>query len=237
VNLDNRAFERALCSSDVEVLSLEIATSWTSAAISGKIDKLRQTYQISYALSDEGNNLQGAWKMQDMTAINDCTHVWAKSRFHQVFQYIDWSENIKGVAHKLSQEQQDELSFITDHGLLLYQLKAIKQLVKRLNDTFKTKGLSHQTIRQSLDMLTEDLPNLPQTHQFKELAIQFLTRHRIKIEDDKTYLCCSDIIEPTFGKYKQTIAKGNKNMTELVLALAALGKKTTAPEIKKLRRK
>ena len=60
-----------------------------------------------------------------------------------------------------------------------------------------------------------------------------MTHHKAKIEANKRYLCCSDIIESTFGRYKQTIAKNNKNITELVLALAGLGKKFTPPQIKK----
>lgn len=274
VNLNNWTFDRALCSSDVEVLGLEIATSWTSVAISEKIDKLKESHNISYALSDEGNNLQGAWKMQNMLTINDCTHLWAKSleriykddadfmafmqavaalrkkwilsksshllpaairiksRFHQVFQYIDWSERIKEVGHKLSQQQQEELEFITTYQLFLHQLTAIKQVVEKLNDTFKIKGLSYQTIQQALN-ITEELPDLEKVGQFKKLVEDFLRQHRAKIEDNKSYLCCSDIIESTFGRYKQTIAKNNKNITELVLAMAALGKKITAPQIKK----
>ena len=275
VNLNEWKFDRALFSSDVEVLGLEIATSWTSITISQKISQLKEKHNISYSLSDEGNNLQGAWKMQNMFTINDCTHLWAKSlervyqddtdfinfmqsvaslrkrwilsksshllpaairvksRFHQVFEYITWSESIKIVWDKLSEQEQKELQFIQQNQLFLQGLSTIKQLVERLNNIFKIKGLSWQTIQESLNLLGENLPDLAQVEQFKKLVVGFLTHHKAKIEANKTYLCCSDIIESTFGRYKQTIAKNNKNITELVLALAGLGKKFTPPQIKK----
>jgi hypothetical protein len=253
VKVNEWKFDSALCSADVEVLGLEIATSWTSASISEKISKLKEKYNIGYSLSDEGNNLQGAWKLQNMLTINDCTHLWAKSlekiykddsdciafmqavaslrkrwilsksshllptairvksRFHQIFEYVTWVENIKSVWHKLSQEQQQELKFIQTYQLFLQALSTIKKLVKNLNSIFKIRGLSWKTIQESLNLLSEELPDLAQVGQFKKLVEKFLIQHKSKIEENKTYLCCSDVIESTFGRYKQTIAKNNRS--------------------------
>ena len=267
-------FNRSLSSADVEVLGVEIATSWTSKAISERIDKLRESYKIAYGVSDEGNNIQGAWKLQNMLSINDCTHTWAKalenlykddanfidflrsvsalrkkwilsksahllppamrvkSRFHQIFEWVNWSENIQEVWTKLSPEQQQELAFIQAHQPLLKALNTIQKLVKALNNILKIKGLSQATIEQSLALLKAELPDLPKVYLFKEMAEKYLMQHQNTINNTQSFLCCSDIIESTFGSYKQTIAKNNSNITELVLSIASLGKKFTPQQIK-----
>ena len=62
-----------------------------------------------------------------------------KSRFHQVFEYITWSESIKIVWDKLSEQEQKQLQFIQQNQLFLQGLSTIKQLVERLNNIFKIK--------------------------------------------------------------------------------------------------
>ena len=62
-----------------------------------------------------------------------------KSRFYQVFEYITWSESIKIVWDKLSEQEQKELQFIQQNQLFLQGLSTIKQLVERLNNIFKIK--------------------------------------------------------------------------------------------------
>lgn len=61
---------------------------------------------------------------------------------------------------------------------------------------------------------------------------KYLMKYKNTINDTQSFLCCSDIIESTFGSYKQTIAKNNKNITELVLSMASLGKTFTPEQIK-----
>ena len=92
-----------------------------------------------------------------------------KSRFHQIFEWVNWSENIQEVWTKLSPEQQQELAFIQAHQPLLKALNTIQKLVKALNNILKIKGLSQATIEQSLALLKADLPDLPKVYLFKGL--------------------------------------------------------------------
>ena len=111
-------------------------------------------------------------------------------------------------------------------------MNTIQKLVKALNNILKIKGLSQATIDQSLALLKAELPDLPKVYLFKEMAEKYLIQHQNTINNTQSFLCCSDIIESTFGSYKQTIAKNNKNITELVLSIASLGKKFTPQQIK-----
>jgi hypothetical protein len=275
VDVNKWDFKQPLSSSDVEVLGLHIATSWKSEAIGKEIDSLKKTYQIAYVISDEGHNLQATWKHQNLVAISDCTHLWAKtlektykeeadykafclavidlrkrlilsknsfllppplrakSRFHQIFQYVDWAIKIKQHYHQLDEQQQQNLSFVYKYEPLLREWEGLQKLVKKANKLLKVNGLSYAIIGQIKQYLAEDLPDVLRVGKFKKLVADYLENHQNKIVPEQNYLCCSDIIESIFGTYKQSIANGSQNITELVLALAALGKNFKPPEIKK----
>ena len=104
------AFDRSLSGADVEVLGVEIATSWTSKAISERIDKLRESYKIAYAVSDEGNNIQGAWKLQNMLTFNDCTHTWAKALenlYKDDANFIDFLRSVSALRRNRTADAVD----------------------------------------------------------------------------------------------------------------------------------
>ena len=103
-------FDRALSGGDVEVLGVEIATSWTSKAISERIDKLKESYKIAYGVSDEGNNIQGAWKLQNMLTFHDCTHTWAKSLenlYKDDANFIDFLRSVSALRRNRTADAVD----------------------------------------------------------------------------------------------------------------------------------
>lgn len=156
----------------------------------------------------------------------------AKSRFHQIFQYVDWAMKIKQHYHQLDEQQQQNLSFIYTYQNLLNEWEILQKLVNKSNALLKVNGLSFNTIQQIRQLLTDDLPEVLRVDNFKKLVANYLDTHQSKIDPKQNYLCCSDIIESIFGTYKQSIAKGSQNITELVLALAALGKNFQTQEVK-----
>jgi len=156
----------------------------------------------------------------------------AKSRFHQIFQYVDWSNKIKQHYQELDEQQQQYVSFIYTYESMLHEWGELQRLVNKSNILLKTKGLSFTSIEQIRQYLLVDLPDMERINKFKSLVEKYLKKHQDKIAPNQSYLCCSDIIESIFGTYKQTISKGSKNITELVLALAALGKNFQTLEIK-----
>jgi hypothetical protein len=147
-----------------------------------------------------------------------------KSRFHQVFSYVSWAARITQVQDKLSTQQRADLSFLSDHALLLAGLSDCQALVGELNGLFKIKGLSHRSIAAGLSLLDGNLPDLPTVSRFKAAIRSYLVAHEARLTPGETYLCCSDIIESSFGVYKQCLCQNQGSMTELVLGLAGLGK-------------
>lgn len=68
---------RALTHSDMEVLYVGANVEWKSEHIEAELVKIAKKKPILYAVSDEGNNLCGAYKSFKCTHIADCTHVLA----------------------------------------------------------------------------------------------------------------------------------------------------------------
>ena len=68
---------RALTHSDMEVLYVGANVEWKAEHIAAELVKIAKKKPILYAVSDEGNNLCGAYKSFQCTHIADCTHVLA----------------------------------------------------------------------------------------------------------------------------------------------------------------
>jgi hypothetical protein len=69
--------ERSVIHSDMEVLFVGANTEWKAEHIETKLEEIAQEKQITYILSDEGNNLRKAYKSLNYTHIEDCTHILA----------------------------------------------------------------------------------------------------------------------------------------------------------------
>ena len=77
VNMAHVAKDRALVHSDMEVLHVEASQEWKSETIAEILSKISITKCIKYAVSDEGRNLCGAYKILNYKHIADCTHIFA----------------------------------------------------------------------------------------------------------------------------------------------------------------
>jgi hypothetical protein len=77
VNMKGIAQDRALVHSDMEVLYVEASQEWKSETIADVLSKISLTKTIKYAVSDEGRNLCGAYKVLNYNHISDCTHIFA----------------------------------------------------------------------------------------------------------------------------------------------------------------
>jgi hypothetical protein len=68
---------RSLCHSDMEVLHMGVSQEWKGDQIARELEKIAVNKTIKYVVSDEGTNLKKAYKLLDLTHIEDCTHILA----------------------------------------------------------------------------------------------------------------------------------------------------------------
>ena len=67
----------ALRHDEVEVLFVGAAQEWKSGQIVEELQKVTQGKRLKYAVSDQGRNLRGAYKLLGIQQMEDCTHILA----------------------------------------------------------------------------------------------------------------------------------------------------------------
>jgi len=71
---DRLRFDRSITHEDVEVLYIQANKEWKSKSIQEILRKIALRKNILYAVSDQGSNLTGAYKVLNYSHIQDCTH-------------------------------------------------------------------------------------------------------------------------------------------------------------------
>jgi len=144
------------------------------------------------------------------------------SRFMNLKPIIDWGLSII-EAHKkgslLPIEYAQRLSVVVEYEELLKELSQIVEQAIMIQKILKNKSVSEDTIKECKINL-DKLPNKPNVNKFKtEVLIYFENMRSIKHEQkSKNLLCSSDILESSFGKYKNYI-NNNKSIGITALSL------------------
>lgn len=156
-----------------------------------------------------------------------------KARFLNLQPLSTWAykmlELLDKKDSKLTKEQKEKLAWLKNYRPLILE---IYQHCKTMNQIFKilkNEGLSQSSYESCKAILKQN------NHSFFEEGIaQYLTRNLNVLTDPKTVICCSDIIESFFGKYKNQLAKsGSKLITDSCLAIANFNQNFKKEEIKK----
>ena len=104
-----------------------------------------------------------------------------------------------------------KLAWIKEYKTLILDLHNQCQMMKEIFMILKNKGLSQATKINCVQILNQS--NCPT--DFKEGIKQYLENNLAVIEQTKPLLCCSDIIESYFGKYKNMLSKnGSVTLTD-----------------------
>jgi hypothetical protein len=160
-----------------------------------------------------------------------------KLRFANMFSLVDWAEKMLLQWHLLPLDVQSACNWLLKNKTFIEELIVLKNYCTTILGLLKTKGFNnniHQhilaTLSANTNVKTEKEAYFCEaiTLYLEKLATQLAT---ISVETT-TILCCSDIIESAFGKFKQKIAKRNTlNMTEFMFTIANFGNHFTALEL------
>ena len=151
-----------------------------------------------------------------------------KDRFLRIFTLVDWMDRIDAYGNGLSAELRALLNASRNRWLDL-RLRQVRQLLRLSATILKSQGLSQA----SYDKWVEGLIAFNQQHhQLTQQAKDFMTGMMAYFErlapmyrTDEVLLCCSDIIESIFGKYKNK--GGMMAISADVLAIALYGRAIT----------
>jgi hypothetical protein len=145
-----------------------------------------------------------------------------KDRFLRLFTLVDWVRRLDTYWEKLPGKARRVLSFYRRQPALLRRLIQVRDLVEITAKLLKAAGLStaaHQRWQQQVQNF------LGQQESVSHAARKFIKRleayfaaHAPAFEAQGRLLCCSDIIESTFGRYKNK--GGMKAISADVLSIA-----------------
>lgn len=162
------------------------------------------------------------------------------SRFLNLYELAKWGrrnlELLKVLEQKVKKEEEDlkilkHLKWLEQHAGLIQQLEILTRLLKSCFQILKQQGLSDQTIALIEKLLAaKEVPPF-----FKKGVAGYLAKNRLLLSEHKKLLCCSDIIESYFGKYKnQRRLSPYKGITSSCLRVASYGKPEKEEQIIKM---
>jgi hypothetical protein len=128
--------------------------------------------------------------------------------------------------------EKEKMKFVKDYELLIRQSHRLIEIANRIQELLKNNGLSEKTKTECLELF--DKENDPRILEFKNMITAFLTTKINAVEGCEKILCSSDILESSFGKYKNYISDNiSVGITNLALSIPAFGSKLGKTEITK----
>ncbi len=115
-----------------------------------------------------------------------------------------------------------QLQWVKEKESFIIEMDLIMSVVQEISIILKNEGLSKQTKSRCSSLLNNCKKG--KLKIFKEYMLNYLSEYTKQISHRKEILlCCSDIIESTFGRYKNELSKNPMSgITDLVLITPAL---------------
>lgn len=157
------------------------------------------------------------------------------SRFMNLEILSDWGSKALNCLEKSRKENKEyeKLQWVEKYSEFISELYGLNQAIAQIQTTLKTKGLSKETIKEIQKLLSTLNTDNQRIQQFKEKMNGFLKMTIGQLSKEKKILCTSDIIESSFGKYKNYLNHNPMTgITNLSLCLAAFTNKLEAKELK-----
>lgn len=218
-----------------------------SISLLSKVHVYDITHKIARILKQMYNNdtifLEYTKEMAQMRykfVCSDVSHIIPpKQRINSRFMNLDilskWGMK---ALNCLAATEADSKEYAKLHWLLKYEkfiteLNSINQAIAQIQIILKFKGLSKQTIKQTGKILDKLKIDNQRIRYFQIELRKYLELTNAQLPDEKNILCTSDIIESSFGKYKNYLAQNTMiGITNLSLCLAAFTNNLDAVELK-----
>lgn len=157
----------------------------------------------------------------------------SKNRFNQMFVIHKWAERMLNDWDDIGQEAKKELGFVQQNKELIKSMRQCYDLIDLFCLIFKGKGIQENSLKEWDEKIAtyisrESLNAKPM--QFVEKMNNYLVKQQLVLPQTMQIFCCSDIIESTFGKYKN---KGVKIITDDILKIAGYSSQTTMEEVER----
>lgn len=159
-----------------------------------------------------------------------------KARFMNLKPISDWGKAVLNLLENgpsVFKQEKQALAWVSQYKELISELGALNQLINQIQKVLKNNGISQKTTVSCLGILkTANKPRLTMFKDKLEQHFQAIMDSK-QLQQHKELLCCSDIIESAFGKYKNYIHSNPMvGITNLSLSLAAFTAQISTDDLK-----
>jgi len=157
-----------------------------------------------------------------------------KGRFLNLQPLSNWAYKMLLLLEKegdeLSPEQREKLSWLKEYKILVLEIYMQCKTMNELFKIMKNKGLSAQNIEVCKEILNKS--NV--TDFFKKGVEEYMATNLKLAINENVLICCSDIIESYFGKYKGLLSQTSSQViTDSCLCIANFSQNFNEKEIKR----
>jgi len=147
----------------------------------------------------------------------------SKSRFLNIDTISKWGMEALAALEKqnLSLSDAEALKWVKKYKPFIKEMDSLVSIIEKISVLLKNEGLNYKTKAKCISSLKKCKQN--RLARFKEYMINYLEVYVKNINSKtKNILCTSDIIESTFGRYKNVLSKNAMSgITDLSLMIAA----------------
>lgn len=147
----------------------------------------------------------------------------AKSRFMNLRPISDWGLSVLNLldnSEDFFQNEKQYLSWVKDYRSLIMELVLLNKIINEIQFILKTEGLSRQTAEKTKKILNRC--RTKRLKDFKCVINEYIDQTMNVLPDIKRILCNSDILESSFGKYKNYLQNNPMvGITNLCLSISA----------------
>lgn len=156
----------------------------------------------------------------------------ANSRYMNLLPIFKWGMAILKMigSDTADPEEKKMMMFVKDYESLIIQTYQLIEIANGIQEILKNNGLSKESIQESLD--TFEGVTEGKTLELKEMIAKYLSYTLMQTENSEKILCSSDILESSFGRYKNYISDNvSVGITDLSLSIPAFGSKLGKDEV------
>lgn len=177
-------------------------------------------------------------RLRGAQALSKIAHVLppaqrAKARFMNLKPISDWGTSVLDLLDRPGEEyleEKDSLAWVSQYKELIMELATLNQAVNDIQSDIKSNGLSRATITKSKQKLTKCKQG--RLFRFKKALYEYFQRMTCFLKQQTTILCSSDILESSFGKYKNYLHDNPMaGITNLCLSIPAFTGKLSSEDI------
>ena len=181
-------------------------------------------------------------QMRFKAACSDVSHIIPPkqrmdSRFMNLDILSDWGMKALNCLELSKKDSKifNWLYWLNDYKDLIKELSTINMIIAEIKTIFKTTGLSRKSIKMAnmIFLKRGQKTKNARIKYFKQNIMEYLEDTFAQLPEEKIILCTSDIIESSFGKYKNYVSQNPMaGITDMALSLATFTSLLDAGKVK-----